>query len=85
MYATPIKIRTGKTFLSRELLRQIWSIMAQFSIEIQAKHICGADNGLADLLSRAHLSPTLQERLQCTINEHKPDLHKMEDVMFDFQ
>ncbi len=64
--------------------RQVWKVTAEHKIEIQVRHVPGIENGLADLLSRAHLSNHLKAKLDRKINEENPIMYNIGNVMFRF-
>ncbi len=74
----------GKSSTLLHCAREVWRVTAKYRVVIQVSHIPGSKNDLADLLSRAHKSMALQERLNERIITEGGKLIDVDDSVFIF-
>ncbi len=67
-----------------QISREVWRITANNKIEIQVSHIKGQDNDLADLLSRAHKSKALSEKVWARAREDNAKMLSVTRDMYKF-
>lgn len=64
----------GQNKVLLDVARHIWMLQAEFEFSIRYHHIRGKDNVLADALSRAHLSPAMNDIANTYMHKHNIDL-----------
>ncbi len=65
--------------------RQIWNITAKLNIIIHVSHIPGKSNGLADELSRAHLSREATTRIEDKACKEGAQFLNVDDSAFKYE
>lgn len=60
----------GRNKIILEVARYIWMLQAYYQFSITYEHIKGKDNVIADALSRAHLSPAMNDIANTYIDQH---------------
>ena len=73
----------GTDRILTDAARACWMIQAAFDLTISYDHVPGKDNGVADALSRAHLSSTDARKAQNIINNDSLDVIKGCYYVFD--
>ena len=72
----------GRAFFLLSCAHEFWAYMAQYKFEIRVEHIAGANNTLADQLSRYHSDLSCPARVIALIASTEIILHPVDAHLF---